>query len=147
MPVDPAMSFSRQIALWLALTMCSSLVTPSRAAEQEPPSGVSDTSGVALMEWAYDSWTVPWVQVRGVAPALAPASHATLMSLACETANLERDRIARHLSVEECDHRMAAILADRDSALIFRLDLRIIRLPRNGSTCSARAGSDVPPGG
>lgn len=100
-----------------------------------------DSSGTALMEWAYDSWTVPWVQVRGPAPTLAPASHVTLMVLACRTADLERDRLARHLSREDCEHRMAAIRADQDSALIFRLDLRAFAFP--GSANLARLDPQV----
>ncbi len=47
------------------------------------------------------------------------------MVLACASADLERDRLARHLSREECEHRMAAIRADQDSSLRFRLDLRV----------------------
>jgi len=86
---------------------------------------LEDTTGSALLQWTYDSWTVPWVQVRGATPMLAPAAHATLMVLACESANLERDRLARHLSAAECEHRMAAIRADQDTALIFRLDMRV----------------------
>ena len=88
----------------------------------------ADTAGVRLVEWAYDRWTVPWVQVRGSKSVLAPASHATFMALACRTADLERDRLARHLSAEECEHRMAAIRADQDSALIFRLHLETLDL-------------------
>jgi hypothetical protein len=95
-----------------------------------------DTTGMALVEWVYDSWTVPWVQVAGASPMLAPASHATLMVLACASANLERDRLARHLSREECEHRMGAIRADQDTALIFRLDLRTFSFP--GSAGLAR---------
>lgn len=95
----------------------------TEAAQREAP---PDTSGMALVEWAYDSWTVPWVQIAGTSAMLAPASHATLMVLTCANADLERDRLARHLSREECEHRMAAIRADQDSALIFRLDLRVL---------------------
>lgn len=95
-----------------------------------------DSAGMGAMEWAYDVWTVPWVQVRGMASALAPTSHATLMVLACQTANLERDRLARHLSREECEHRLAAIRADQDSSLIFRMDLRVFDFP--GSSGIAR---------
>lgn len=89
----------------------------------------ADTVGTALVEWAYDSWTVPWVQVAGGSSMLAPASHVTLMVLACANADLERDRLARHLSREDCEHRMAAIRADQDSSLLFRLDLRVFGFP------------------
>ena len=92
---------------------------------------IPDSAGMAQMEWAYDSWTVPWVQVKGTAPVLAPASHATLMVLACQTADLERDRLAQHLSREECEHRMEAIRAEQDSALSFRLELRVFSFPRS----------------
>ncbi|MEK7331316.1 MAG: hypothetical protein AAB113_11000, partial [Candidatus Eisenbacteria bacterium] len=63
---------------------------------------------------------------------LAPASNVTFMVLACETTSLERDRLARHLSAEQCEHRMAAIRADQDTALIFRLDLRVFDFPGAG---------------
>lgn len=106
----------------VTLAIAGSWPARARAADSEAP---PDTSGMALVEWAYDSWTVPWVQVAGPSPMLAPASHATLMVLACASANLERDRLARHLSREECEHRMGAIRADQDTALIFRLDLRV----------------------
>lgn len=96
------------------------LVRAGAGGSAAPP----DTSGMAQMEWAYDTWTVPWVQVKGVSPVLAPSSHATLMVLDCASADLEQDRRARHLSRDECEHRMAAIRADLDTALIFRLDLR-----------------------
>lgn len=95
------------------------------ASHEAPP----DTSGMAVVEWAYASWTAPWVQLAGSTAMLAPASHATFMVLACASANLKRDRLARHLSREECEHRMAAIRADQDTALIFRLDLRTFSLP------------------
>lgn len=112
-----------------AVTTAMGLIAASAisAAEMVAP----DSTAMAQMEWAYDTWTVPWVQVKGAAPALAPASHATLMVLACQTANLERDRVARHLSREECEHRMGAIRAGQDSALIFRLDLRAFSFPRS----------------
>lgn len=90
---------------------------------------VSDTAGAGLMEWEWDSWTVPWVQVYGGSRALAPSSHATLMVLGCRASALERDRRVRHLSAEECEHRMAAIRADQDTALVFRVDLRVLDLP------------------
>lgn len=116
--------FARRLVLWSGLAACLCYSTASFGSTQEAMPAVSDTGGVAQLQWVYDSWTVPWVQVRGAAAALAPASHATLMTLACETANLEHDRGARHLSAEECEHRMAAIRADQDTALIFRLALR-----------------------
>ena len=99
---EPRAPWTRQSALWVVLTMSFALATTPLGAVQLPGARGADTSGVAQMQWAYDSWTVPWVQVRGIAPAVAPASHVTLMTLACETANLERDRLARHLSAEEC---------------------------------------------
>jgi methionyl-tRNA formyltransferase len=66
--------------LLAAVTTVIGLISasPISAAETAAP----DSAGMAQMEWAYDSWTVPWVQVKGAAPALAPASHATLMVLA-----------------------------------------------------------------
>lgn len=105
------------------------LCAASRAPAGEGSAIAADTAGIALMEWAYDSWTVPWVQVRGTTHLLAPASHATLLTLACETADLERDRLTRHLSAQECEHRMAAIRADQDSALNFGLALHVFDLP------------------
>ena len=101
----------------------SSGVVPAAAA------AFPDTSGTGVIEWAYDSWTAPWVQVKGGTPALAAASHATFIALTCASAELERERLARHLSTEECEHRMAAIRADQDTALIFRLDLRVFDFP------------------
>ncbi len=112
------------VALLIVVIAAAPLACVPPAPAAESP-GAPDTAGTALMEWAYDSWTVAWVQVRGTTPMFAPAAHATLMALACETADLERDRLARHLSAEECEHRMAAIRADQDTALIFRLDLRV----------------------
>ena len=102
------------------------LLTASAAAGQDLASSAPDTAGMAQKEWVYDSWTVPWTQVRGTGRILAPSSHATLMTLGCETAHLERDRLARHLSAEECEHRMASIRTDQDSALTIRIDLRVL---------------------
>lgn len=123
------------LALLGSVMFLISGLSPARAGDADGEA-LPDTSGIALVEWAYDSWTAPWVQVEGGSPMLAPASHATLMVLACATANLERDRLARHLSSEECEHRMAVIRADQDSALIFRLDLRTFSFP--GSAGLAR---------
>ena len=111
---------------WRWLAAGALLTAPGPAFGGDAP---PDTSGSGLVEWAYDQWTVPWVQVAGGAPTLAPTSHATLMALACATANLERDRLARHLSREDCEHRMAEIRSDQDSAIIFRLDLRAFSFP------------------
>ena len=112
------------VALIVILFAFSPLTCIARAGTMAS-AAPEDTAGMSLLQWSYDSWTVPWVQVRGTSSMLAAASHATLMALTCETANLERDRLARHLSAEECEHRMAGIRADQDSALIFRLDLRV----------------------
>jgi hypothetical protein len=101
-------------------------------------SAPSDTSGTAVMQWSYDRWSAPWVQLSGGAHVLAPASSATLMALECETADLERDRLARHLSAAECEHRMAAIRAGQDTSLLFQLDLRVIDFP--GAAGLARLG-------
>ncbi len=109
-------------------------VTTSAAGQQ------ADTAGTAFMQWTYDTWTVPWVQVAG-RKLLDPGSYATLVTLACETTTLERDRLARHLSPEECEHRMAAIRADQDTALIFRVHLRI--LDRSGASELVRLGPNV----
>ena len=99
---------------------------------------VADTSGTAFVQWAFDRWTAPWVQVSGAAHVLDPTSSATLMALECETAELERDRLTRHLSAAECEHRMAAIRAGQDTSLYFRLDLRVIEFP--GAPGLARLG-------
>ena len=130
----------RRMAVALTLLAVAMLANPLLAQSQVPnPESVSDTTGMALVEWAYDSWTAPWVQLAGSSAMLAPASHATLMVLACASADLERDRLARHLSREECEHRMGSIRADQDTALIFRLDLRTFSLP--GSSGLARLDS------
>lgn len=112
------------------------LSSPAAGAPSVPPTPPEDTLGTTLMQWTYDKWTVPWVTLRGPAAVLAPASHVTFMVLACESTALERDRLARHLSAEECEHRMAAIRADQDTALMFRLDLRVFDFP--GSTALVR---------
>ncbi len=85
-----------------------------------------DTTGAALIEWSYDTWTVPWVQAGGGSKRLDPASHATLMSIACENSLLERDRKVRHMSPEDCEHHMAKVRADHDTALVFRVALRVL---------------------
>ncbi len=89
----------------------------------------SDTLGAGSVEWAYDRWSVPWVQVQGPYDALMPHSYATLQVLACASADLERERLVRHLTREECEHRMAAFRADQDTALIFLVHLRTFRVP------------------
>lgn len=114
------------IALMITTGALSSPAAGTPGADAPSP---EDTLGTALTQWTYDSWTVPWVRVRGASALLAPASNVTFMVLACETTNLERDRLVRHLSAQECEHRMAAIRADQDTALIFRLDLRVFDFP------------------
>lgn len=113
------------LAVVAVMAPCAVAQGPTRDSSANA-STPSDTSGTGLMEWSYDQWSVPWVQVLGAVHALAPASNATLMVLECESADLERDRLARHLSAEECEHRMAGIRADQDTSLSFRLDLRVI---------------------
>lgn len=100
---------------------------PAGAEPGQQPSepAAEDTTGTAQLEWAYDRWTVPWVQIAGPTQVFAAGSHATLMVLACETASLERDRLTRHLSAEECEHRMVAVRAEQDTALAFRLNLLV----------------------
>ena len=125
---DPGGGRARLAAAILLLALTSSagaLTSPAAGTPSQAPPSPEDTLGTSLMQWTYDTWTVPWVGVRGPAAVLAPASNVTFMALACETSNLERDRLARHLSAEECEHRMAAIRVDQDSVLIFRLDLRV----------------------
>ena len=99
---------------------------------------VADTSGIGVVQWSFDRWSAPWVQVSGSAHVLEPTSSATLMALECESAELERDRLTRHLSAAECEHRMAAIRAGQDTSLHFRLDLRVIEFP--GASGLARLG-------
>jgi hypothetical protein len=108
------------------------LTSPTAGTPGADPPSPEDTLGTGLTQWTYDSWTVPWVRVRGASALLAPSSNVTFMVLACETTNLERDRLARHLSAEQCEHRMAEIRADQDTALIFRLDLRVFDFPGAG---------------
>ena len=93
-------------------------------AAEPASSGAPDTTGAALMEWTYDSWTSPWVQVSGDPLLLSPGSYATLVVLTCAAADLERERAARHLSAKECEHRMAAIRSEQDTALVFRVHFR-----------------------
>ena len=99
---------------------------------------VADTSGTAFVQWSFDRWSAPWVQVSGAAHVLDPTSGATLMALECETAELERERLTRHLSAAECEHRMAAIRAGQDTSLYFQLDLHVIEFP--GASGLARLG-------
>ena len=101
----------------------------SARAAGSAPGGVPDTTGAALMEWAYDTWTSPWVQVSGDPLLLSPGSYATLVVLTCAAADLERERAARHLSAEECEHRMAAIRSEQDTALVFRVHFRAFDFP------------------
>lgn len=98
-------------------------------ADQESQVAPADTTGDAVVQWAYDSWTVPWVQTRGDPGIMAPSAYATLIALECAAAELERDRLARHLDPKECEHRMAAIRADQDTALIFSVDLEVAKTP------------------
>lgn len=65
------------------------------------------------------------------------------MVLECESAVLERDRLARHLSSEECEHRMAAIQAGQDTSLLFRLDLRVIDFPGASGLTRLGMGTSV----
>lgn len=89
----------------------------------------ADTAGTALVEWVYDTWTSPWTQVSGDPLLLSPGSYATFVVLTCASADLERERAARHLSPDECEHRMAAIRAEQDTALVFRVHLRVFAFP------------------
>jgi hypothetical protein len=98
------------------------------AGEARPPAH-ADTLGSALVEWAYDRWTVPWVQVQGPYGILTARSYATIQVLACAHADLERERLVRHLSAEECEHRMAAFRADQDTSLVFSLHLATFDVP------------------
>ncbi len=98
-------------------------------ADQESQVAPADTIGEAVVQWAYDSWTVPWVQMRGDPGIMMPSAHVTLIALGCAAAELERDRLARHLDPKECEHRMAAIRADQDTALIFSVDLEVMKTP------------------
>lgn len=122
-----------------ALTATDVAAQGSAAGEPVVASATADTSGTGVMQWSYDRWSVPWVQLMGSAQVLAPASSATLLVLECESADLERDRLARHLNAAECEHRMAAIQAGQDTSLLFRLDLRVIDFP--GATGLTRLGS------
>lgn len=104
---------------------------------------ITDTAGTGIVQWAYDRWTVPWVQVKGAGGELTSASHATLMVLSCEGASLERDRSTRHLSAAECEHRMAVLRADQDTALIFRLDLRVLEFQGADEVARLKPGVSV----
>lgn len=105
--------------------------TAPRATEAGPGAQLPDTAGAGLLEWTYDTWTVPWVQVSGTTK-LDPGSYVTLVTLACEGTVIEHERLARHLSPEECEHRMAAVRADHDTALVFRVHLRLLGPPGSG---------------
>lgn len=136
----------RQSTRWV-IPAAMAVLAVTNVAAQGPVRGVSanaaapDTSGTGVMQWSYDRWSVPWVQVLGGAHVLIPASSATLMVLECESADLERDRLARHLSATECEHRMATIRAGQDTSLLFRLDLRVIDFP--GASALARLSPGV----
>lgn len=137
-------SSSRRLIVVIAMTAMAA----SRVAAQDRvgvdsavPFAPSDTVGAGVMHWSYDRWSVPWVQILGGGQVLAPASSATLLVLECESADLERDRLARHLSAAECEHRMGAIQAGQDTSLLFRLDLRVIDFP--GASGLTRLGSGV----
>lgn len=122
---------SRTLLAYLIALMISAGARTSPAAGTPGADAPSpdDTLGIALTQWIYDSWTVPWVRMRGASALLAPASNVTFMVLACETTKLDRDRLAQHLSAAQCEHKMAAIRADQDTALIFRVDLRVFDFP------------------
>lgn len=138
---------TRPSRLWIVV-IAMTVLAATHVAAQDPvgvdsavPSAPPDTLGVGVMQWSYDRWSVPWVQILGGGQALAPASSATLLVLECEGADLERDRLARHLSVAECEHRMGAIQAGQDTSLLFRLDLHIMDFP--GSSGLTRLGPSV----
>ena len=122
----------RQRSRWIGLA-AASILTATNAMAQAPvqvapakSAAVTDTSGTGGMQWSFDRGSVPWVQRSGSTEVLSPGSSATLMTLECESADLERDRLGRHLSADECEHRMAAIRVGQDTSLLFRLDLRVI---------------------
>ena len=120
----------KQIRQWAVLAAVAAMTATSVMAQEsvrgDSPTTASDTSGAGVMQWSYDRWSVPWVQVLGSAQVLSPTSSATFMALECESADLERDRLARHLSAAECEHRMATIRAGQDTSLLFKLDLRVL---------------------
>ncbi len=78
---------------------------------------------------------------------MVPSAHATLIVLGCAMAELERDRLARHLDPQECEHRMAAIRADQDTALIFSVDLEVVESPVSLPLGPPGTGSDPSPRG
>ena len=142
----------RQFRQWtiLARWVAVAAVAAGNAAAQEPVPGASadssassDTSGNAVMQWSYDPWSAPWVQISGGTHVLVPASSATLMTLGCESADLDRERLARHSSAAECEHRMAAVRAGQDSSLSFRLDLRVIDSPEASGLARLAAGTSI----
>ncbi len=123
---------SRQWIRVIAMTVLAATHVAAQGSvggDSAVPATPSDSSGTGVMQWSYDRWSVPWVQVMGGGQVLAPASSATLLVLECESADLERDRLARHLSAAECEHRMGAIQAGQDTSLLFRLDLRVFDFP------------------
>lgn len=119
---------SRPPAVLATLVIVAAISTvrqgPVRSAPADSPVA-AETSGTAIMQWACDRWSAPWVQLSGGAHVLTPSSSATLMVLDCEAADLERNRLARHLTAAECEHRMTAIRAGQDTSLLFGLDLRV----------------------
>jgi len=119
----PRRHLAARLGAVLVAAAASGVLAARAGAEADP--AAADTTGTAQLEWAYDRWTVPWVQIAGPTQVFAPGSHATLMVLACEVASLERDRLTRHLSAEECEHRMVAVRAEQDTALAFRLNLLV----------------------
>lgn len=125
------------MALIAALCLSATPAGGAAGASDNPPvtgtPTVSDTTGAAIVQWAYDSWTVPWVEVRGAPEMLTPSSNATLVALTCATAELERERLVRHLNPEECEHRMAGIRADQDTALTVQVDLEVVESPTSGA--------------
>lgn len=132
---------SRSLTVLATLVAVAAISVAGQGPVHSAPADSSaraDTSGTPVMQWSYDRWSAPWVQIFGGDHGLVPASGATLMALECETADLERDRLARHLTVVECEHRMAAIRAGQDTSLSFRLDLRVIDFP--GVSGLARLG-------
>ena len=114
-------------ALWLVFG--ATISARAALANEMPGAAHADTLGSALVEWAYDRWTVPWVQVQGPYDVLMARSYATLQVLACANADLEKERLVRHLSREECEHRMAAFRADQDSSLVFSVHLSTFAVP------------------
>jgi hypothetical protein len=138
----------RQLTILAGLVAVAALPV-SNAAVPEPVPGSSaatsayDSSATAVMQWSYDRWSAPWVQVSGRTHVLGSSSSATLMALECESADLERERLARHLSAAECEHRMAAIRAGQDTSLSFQLDLRVIDFPEASGLARLATGTSI----